>query len=357
MLWSIPSIMTSSFGTSSRYYRSLTIDEPGSDLTNFPFLFYGTYSYLATVANGGKVQNANGYDIMFYSDSGLTTKLDFEIEKWDATTGEIIAWVRIPTLSSSSNTVIYLSYGDTSITTDQSNKSGLWTDFQNVLHFDDNAASTTVIASKGNNGTNIANTSTKTATGVIGNGLTYNGTSDATSLVTDLSSFNKITIEYWSYWDAFSDDDELLGEYTSNYNSASGGFLIDPNSGIASDVFMAMRTPSGYNTSHFTRPSAGAWHHYAIVFDRTAAAANQIIPYLDGSITSYSKTASTAMTGNFDNSTLYLMSRAASSLFAAGKLDELKLIGAVLSADWIAAEYSNQNAPSSFYSVGAETAA
>ena len=60
------------------YYRTLTLDQPASDLTDFPVLFSGTYTYLKTIANGGKVNNANGYDIIFYSDISLTTKLKFQ---------------------------------------------------------------------------------------------------------------------------------------------------------------------------------------------------------------------------------------------------------------------------------------
>jgi hypothetical protein len=59
----------------------------------------GTYSYLATVANGGLVQNPNGYDIIFTSDCAGTQKLDHEIESYRPATGTVAFWVRIPTLS------------------------------------------------------------------------------------------------------------------------------------------------------------------------------------------------------------------------------------------------------------------
>ena len=35
-------------------------------------------------------------DIGFYADSGGTTKLKWEVEKYDGTTGNLIAWVKIP---------------------------------------------------------------------------------------------------------------------------------------------------------------------------------------------------------------------------------------------------------------------
>jgi hypothetical protein len=74
-------------GSGYAYQRSITIDHtkvPNTNQSNFPVLISGTYSYLATVANGGNVQNANGYDIIFTSDAACTTKLDHEVETWPA---------------------------------------------------------------------------------------------------------------------------------------------------------------------------------------------------------------------------------------------------------------------------------
>ena len=59
-------------GSSCTYNRSLTIAHSlvaNSDQSNFPVLLTGTYPFLATTAYGGKVQNANGYDVIFTSDA------------------------------------------------------------------------------------------------------------------------------------------------------------------------------------------------------------------------------------------------------------------------------------------------
>jgi uncharacterized protein YxeA len=50
------------------YYRSITVNsaQVPSTQTNFPMLVSGTYSYLAQTPTG-KVQNANGYDVGFYT--------------------------------------------------------------------------------------------------------------------------------------------------------------------------------------------------------------------------------------------------------------------------------------------------
>ena len=81
---------------------------PNTDQTDFPVLISGVYSFLASTNNGGFVQNANGYDIVFSPDPEGATQLDHEIDRYDSTTGTSAFWVRPRTLSHTVDTVIYL---------------------------------------------------------------------------------------------------------------------------------------------------------------------------------------------------------------------------------------------------------
>src|SRR5262249_37664233 len=59
------------------FSRPITLNHqlvPNTDQSNFPVLITGNFPYLATVANGGSVQSANGFDIAFSSDSGGLNK-------------------------------------------------------------------------------------------------------------------------------------------------------------------------------------------------------------------------------------------------------------------------------------------
>jgi hypothetical protein len=183
------------------YSRAITISHtkvPNTDQTNFPVLISGTYSYLATKGNGGNVTSANGYDIIFTADAAGTTPLAFEQDSYSASTGAINYWVKVPTLSHTTDTVSYLFYGNASVTTDPSNKTAVWdSNYQGVWHLEDNAANTTVkdSTSNSNNGTSAANTSSKTTAGEIGAGLSFNGSSDDIS--TSLLSSKVFTWEAW----------------------------------------------------------------------------------------------------------------------------------------------------------------
>ncbi len=170
--------------------------------------------------------------------------------------------------------------------------------------------------------------------------VSFNGASDAAQASLDLSATSKLTLEFWMKWDNFANDDDLAFEFTPNFNANAGGFLVDPNAPEEGGKFgVGLGSGDSRNTAYFERPSAGAWHHYALVFDTSADAASQITPYVDGQAVPYVKTKSGTGAGNFANSSLYFMSRAASALFGAGDLDEVALYNRVLSAATIEDHY------------------
>lgn len=150
------------------FRRSITVNSAQitGTLTNFPMSFGGTYAYLATVANSGDVQNANGYDIIFTSDSAGTMPLACEQESYSATTGAVQYWVDVPSIAV--GTVIYIFYGNSGISTAQCGVTGTWdTNTSMVLHA--GTVSGLVTDSTGNN------TVTNHATTATGTGCVFDG--------------------------------------------------------------------------------------------------------------------------------------------------------------------------------------
>jgi hypothetical protein len=90
-----------------QYSKKITIlaSEVAADLTNFPVLIKTTDADWADTLNSGNVAQADGGDILFIAGDG-TTKLDHEIERYDETTGELVAWVEVRSLSGSQDTDI-----------------------------------------------------------------------------------------------------------------------------------------------------------------------------------------------------------------------------------------------------------
>jgi len=91
-----------------QYRKALIIDadQVAANLTDFPLLVDLTDADLQSKAL------PSGDDILFTGDDG-TTLLDYEIESYDGVAGSLIAWVEVPTLSSTAETVIYMYYGNT----------------------------------------------------------------------------------------------------------------------------------------------------------------------------------------------------------------------------------------------------
>jgi hypothetical protein len=180
--------------------RSITIDHtnvPNTDQSNFPVLISGTYSYLATTSNGGNVTNSNGYDIVFTSDAAGLNVLPCEQESYNASIGAVNYWVQVPTLSHTTDTVIYMFYGNSAITTDQSNKNGTWdSNYAGVWHLPNGSSlSVTDSTGVGNNGTNNGATAT---TGQIDGAGSFSGSTNITlGNTASLNVSGNLTVEAW----------------------------------------------------------------------------------------------------------------------------------------------------------------
>ena len=168
----------------------------------------------------------------------------------------------------------------------------------------------------------------------------FDGSSGAAHAPVDLSGSGKETVEFWMKWKAYASDDHLALEFTPNFNENAGGFLVDPDAPEYGGKFgVGVGEGGSRNNVFFARPSAGAWHYYAFVINTEGSGATEITPYVDGKAVSYAKSES-GTGGGFANSTLYWMSRDASSLFGAGDMQDLALYRGALSSSTILKHYA-----------------
>ena len=335
-----------------------------STQTNFPVLITGTLAYLAVVGSSGQINNTttlNGYtvpaDLSFTSDSGCNTPLNWEVEPaYVTSTGAITVWVNVPSLGTGV-THIWMCYNKVANTTYQGNATSTWdSNFVRVFHMADGNTNTVVVDSTAaaTNGVNAHNTNTTTGTGQFNRALTYNGSTDWTTAAIDLSAQALVTVSAWINWTTFANDDKLAFEFGTPNFPSNNGFVWDADSSVGSAFLIGSgKTTGGTQWSDtFTRPSAAAWHYYSTVLNRTTPVN---LAYRDGisqTLTMASHTASTM--GNFDNTTLYFMSRSTSSLFGAGSMQEVRISKTTRTANWVTTEYNNQSNPSAFSTIGAE---
>jgi len=324
------------------YQRAITIAyTPNSNQTNFPVLISGTYSYLATTGNGGNVTNPNGYDIVFTSDAAGTLPLPYERESYNASTGAVDFWVQIPTLSSTSNTVFYMFYGNSSITTDQSTPTAVWdANFKGVWHLPNGTVlSANDSTSNGNNGTINGATAT---TGEIAGGASFNGSNDDISIVAAGSLSAPFTIEEWAKPANLNNLQGLFGSRTPSDESFDAKLT---GSGVHGDIGNGsswLMTSADASFSY----AANTWHHFVYSVTTTGYTI-----YADGSQIGSGSFSGTPLLYD-SNHTLLIGATGFSGEYFTGSIDEVRVSSIARSAAWIAAEYSNQNSPSVFYTVG-----
>lgn len=96
----------------------------------------------------------DGGDIRFYSDEAGTTQIAHEIASINTSTNEIEIYVKVPSLSTSTNTTIYMRFGNKSLTmqavTATYGRNAVWSDYDRVYHFNDDPSLGTLTDSSGN---------------------------------------------------------------------------------------------------------------------------------------------------------------------------------------------------------------
>ena len=341
--------------------RTLTIDHTKvpSTQSNFTVLVSLTDPALKTVANGGHVANANGYDIGFYADSGGTMKLKWEVEKYDGTTGNLIAWVKIPSVSSSTDTVFYLMYGNSAINTDQSDPPNTWDlNFKGVWHLGN--GSTLSLNDSTSNGSSLANVgATGATTGKISGGAgPFNGTSQCLKTTSAINlGTNKVTLSAWVNITGYTNSNfAALAQFANtNWYFNNNSLSSTPNEGGTWGVWAAGNSGL-HNGGKFTRPSAGV-HYVVFTYDTTLGTALNVKAYVDGVAQTITQTFSdNTASANFGNYFLHLMAQSDETAFwSATYLDEVRLSSSVRSPAWVTTEYNNQSSPGTFITIGSES--
>ncbi len=322
------------------HYRQITIAHskvPNTDQTNFPMLFSGTYPYLKSVGNGGSVQNGSGFDITFSTDNGGSSLLNWEIESWDPTTGAIVAWVKIPTLSHTADGTIYLRYGSASISTFQGGSVGsVWdANFIRIWHMNQtltgSGQSITEYTTNNKPMTSVGTWVTgQQAAGQIGGALTIlNASGDYLTFgTTTLNS--TYTLEAWVNTPNTPDNNTFV--YTNSGAFQYSNFL---------NQFFQVQGSGTADADVVTTPAA-TWTSVAMTRTGTTD-----IFYHNG-------TGQTALT-NGQNYTFNALGNVNGVAFTNDiKCDELRISNIVRSADWLTTTYNTESSPSTFYSIGSE---
>jgi hypothetical protein len=328
------------------YRKSITFSsgQVPSDQTNIPIVISITDTSLRDNAK------SNGYDIAFTDDSG--NQLSHDIEQYNSNTGELVAWVNITSLSSSTDTVIYIYYGN-SDASNQQNAAGVWSNHIMVYHLNEPTGTTGAGSVKDSTGTTSGTPSAGISfgqTGKIGNATDFSsGTGISCGTLGSSILTAETTISFWIYSNHVSSPSRQ-----NPFNQAYGGWgtMTLENNGAISWFFGNNGGDGNTYGSHQSSAStvtAGSWIYITAVRNPNGLSYSWYKngDYLTGS--TYSATYPVIADHTFTIGDGYVFP-------LNGKLDEFRVSSVAHSANWIKTQYNNvMNASDGgFYTLGVE---
>lgn len=354
------------------YRRALTIDRnkvgaagtTAQALVDYPVLVVLTLPDLRNKASGGKVERSNGEDLLFRGETAAVCgsdpppcRLAHEIEGYAGATGTLVAWVRVPRLATraaAADTVLHLYYGSPGVTAPLQAPTTVWdTGFEAVWHLRDNpTAPTPAIRDStphARHGRQNGMVAGDQVAGQIGGALNFDNVDNRIMFADFLENVPQMTVQAWALKRSLGDD--RIVAKSDTYNLMSTTFLwslgardLDQRARIATGGMNALELQSPVQVP------LGNWTFLAFTYDGA-----MLRLYQNGV-----NVAEVARSGlvNQGNSIVVVGSNddGVNDRHWDGIIDEVRLSSVARSADWLATDFADQSAPSTFVVTGPEEA-
>jgi len=342
------------------YRRPITIQSSqiNSDLTDFPVYLRGsdfgasTFTNAKSAAEDFRITKADG-----------TTELPFEIVYYNSGSNEFEIHFKADFMSSSSDTVFYLYYGNAAASayavTATYGRNAVWS---NGFIFVNHLQSASGEDSAGNGGSATSVNSPTYATGKLaGNAVELNGSNQYMyhSDFPELAGMDNIGVSVWLKGDDYTVHQAIISQIGG---ASARAFWLQVYIGLGLNMYGASDLNHS-NDSQIYEGSATSlltennWNHFIGWFDFSTGHTGDHSWYLDGTeITGLGGATAGSPTTTY-NATANLEIGRLSSTYNRnfnGEIDEIRIFDAQRSDSWMIAEHTNQNTPATFYSVGSE---
>lgn len=289
-----------------------------------------------------------GHDVAFATEAGGI--LEHEIERFDGADGTLVAWVKVPTLDTAVDTVLYMAYGDPDASADPSVPTVWSNGFLAVWHLDETGAGVAgeyVDSTAGGHDGVGGGGAPARVPGRIGGAQEFDGVDD--SVQTSPSLLDARTRLSLSMWANIRSTDNVVRPGLAGQNDVMEmGFFWDDRINLWSED-MVTDCPGKPLTSVCTGDFAlDEWLYLAISWDGA-----EIVMFVDGiekHRVSLPRLASSAFSFNIGGGGIF--DPTGNTLD--GTLDEVRLATTERPAEWFAIEHANQSAPELFHVVGPE---
>ena len=324
--------------------KLITID-PGKvagNLTNFP-----VWIRLDSDNDLKARALADGTDIYFTLESGAP--LEYELQRWNTSNGELAAWVRLD-LSDTTATTLVLRYGDPGPAHAANALLTFSNQFAAVWHMDDPLGGATTVADALGQRMGTAVNGPTSASATLGRGIAFDGTDDRVTFTNPLSGNQPHTISAWV--DVVAPGSGFSSVLTvGNAATNQSRFLHTHYQNVGAGLFGNDLQPSNTGIDG-QGPKLVHW-----VYDPSGSAGTSTL-YINGvSVASkvHGGTINTTGTEGYLGYALGAWGPGGNTPNPLhGTLDEVRISTAARTAPWIATEFANQGSPQTFYTVGLE---
>jgi hypothetical protein len=354
------------FDQAWRYRKKITIahTKVTSDLQNLPVLIATTDPDLTKLT-----ETTAGF---VFTAADQVTPLAWEIEDWFPPTGSLTAWVRVPLVSASTDTVLYLYYGNASAT-DAQNPASVWdANYAGVWHLNnDPSGGTSAIkdsTAHANHGTSASRMgSSDRVPGKIGGAIDFSDPADLINMGRNptLNNLDPLTLEGWFCMTGGPTNARLLTKQSSSdyalhlsvpITSDAATKCTYPTTGDHCIIFARYRTTENLLDmtviNKVTPALPCTWSHVAVTLATSQTPTSQM--WVDGVEATASLIDGSGGLTDDSGYDLILGNLSTANRAIQGQLDEWRVSNTVRSADWIKTSYANQSDPTTFYTVGSE---
>jgi len=331
------------------YRRDIIIDhnEITGDLANFTMLF----DYTSSSFKSGTI-SIDANDILFVDE--YHNKLAHEIDYFtqSSSQGRLIAWVKIPYVYSTTDTIISLYYKSIDPLDSQENSIETWKEYSGIWHLGENPSnpSPQFYDSTGNLNYGIASSlsSSNQVLGKIDGSLQFDDTNERHAKISDSSSLKLSADIYLAAWVKTTDNDADVGVIAGKWGSLAAnrnywlGKLDSSTIGFYVDN-------TQYVTTNLNLINNDIWHYVVGVADSFNG---KLYIYVDGILRNSANYDGSSVTGSSE----FHIGNSPGEIEQEwnGIIDEVQVGGFTASNSLIKTSYNNQIDPGNFVTVSSE---